>query len=242
MKKPVILTLVLLLLLFSAAGAQAAGGESLQIIVNVDELQCDVQPIIVNGRTLVPVRAIAEKLGFTVDWAAESQTVTIKKDAKEIKLTVNDLAARVDGIPVPLEAAPILVSDRTLVPLRFVAETMGLNVLYDKWNNVTPMIWVTEFNLLNDQDAKADDNYTLIFDDGPPVYELKAGGETARHIRLGESVEDVRATYGRAYQEELDAKGTGFLRYFGKFLPQTDAGNQMIFTFDQGKLVNVTIG
>jgi len=102
--------------------AAAAGDIALQI--DGRRVETDVPPIIVDGRTLVPVRVISENLGATVDWDAGSRTVIIVSPAKRILLPVDRPYATVNGEPVTLDVPARVVSGRTLVPIRFVSETL----------------------------------------------------------------------------------------------------------------------
>lgn len=84
----------------------------------------DVAPIITDNRTLVPIRAITESLGGEVQWNEKTKEITLKIDGKTLKMTIG----------VTLEkygAAPIIIGNRTYVPLRFVAEEIGAAVDWD---------------------------------------------------------------------------------------------------------------
>lgn len=94
-------------------------------------LSFDVPPVIEDGRTLVPIRKIVESMGGTVNWY-EDGTIDIEKDGTYITLFIDYQTALVDGEPVYLDVPPRVVDGRTLVPLRFVAETFGLSVDWDE--------------------------------------------------------------------------------------------------------------
>jgi len=97
--------------------------------VNGETKIMDVAPFISDaGRTMVPVRFIAEALGLTVDWNAEKRQVTITGENTQIILTIDSKQAIIGGVPVELDVAPVIVSGRTFVPIRFVAETFGFEV------------------------------------------------------------------------------------------------------------------
>ncbi|MCL1862949.1 MAG: copper amine oxidase N-terminal domain-containing protein [Defluviitaleaceae bacterium] len=85
----------------------------------------DVSPIIEDGRTLVPVRFIAEGLGAYVSWDDVTREVAILLDNHQIVLTIGQL---MNGMEVPAQ----LVNDRTMVPLRFVSEKLGATVHWDE--------------------------------------------------------------------------------------------------------------
>lgn len=91
----------------------------------------DIAPTIVNGRTLVPFRTIFEELGFDIDWNGATKSITATRQGMTIKLQIDNISASVNGKAVQLDAAPTIKDDRTLVPLRFVAESSGAFVDWD---------------------------------------------------------------------------------------------------------------
>ncbi len=91
----------------------------------------DVAPIIVNDRTLLPVRFISENLGAAVDWNAEQSKATISKDGTEIVLYIDSTTAYINGKAVTLDSPAIIRSDRTYTPVRFIAEALGAKVDWD---------------------------------------------------------------------------------------------------------------
>ncbi len=90
-------------------------------------------PIIENDRILIPIRFLFEQTGANVEWDDASKTVTIAGD-KTVVLTVGDKTARVDGVIQTMDVPPMIVNDKTLIPLRFVAENLGFNV---EWDNAS---------------------------------------------------------------------------------------------------------
>lgn len=87
--------------------------------------------VIINDRTLVPMRALFESLGATVAWDSATSTVTATKGDHSVTLTIGSKAATQDGTPVELDVAPRLLQDRTLIPLRFAGEALGVGILWD---------------------------------------------------------------------------------------------------------------
>jgi hypothetical protein len=126
-----------LLLVFALLGAvpmvYAEGGEQPAAVYVDGKLQIfsDAQPIIVDGRTLVPIRSVAEVLGAQVNWEDSTQTVLINKDDKHIELTIGSKSPTVNGSPVNLDAPAVIINGRTMVPLRFVSEALGAKVVWD---------------------------------------------------------------------------------------------------------------
>lgn len=90
----------------------------------------EVAPYIENGRTMVPVRVISENFGAEVGWDDTSRTITITDGTTNVVLTVDSLEATVNGEVQTLDAAPVIVNDRTMVPLRFISEALNRSVEY----------------------------------------------------------------------------------------------------------------
>ena len=93
----------------------------------------------INGdnRTLVPVRFVAEKMGASVDWDEASRTVIIVLNGKTIRMPIDSRTYTVDGVAHTMDTAAVLPAHgRTMVPVRFVAEALGLNVGWDAAYNM----------------------------------------------------------------------------------------------------------
>ncbi|WP_312045022.1 copper amine oxidase N-terminal domain-containing protein [Anaerotignum sp.] len=111
------------------------------IMINGVNLQTDASPVIVNGRTLVPIRSIFESLGATVSWDESTKTITAIRDNTSIKLVLNETTAIVNGNSCTLEVPPQIINGRTMVPARFVAENLNCDV---NWNATTQTISISE--------------------------------------------------------------------------------------------------
>ncbi len=85
-------------------------------------------PVIVNNRTLLPVRAVAEEMGGTVQWNGDTKTVTLSYNEYEIKLVIDDNTAYLNGTAQILDTAPAIINERTMLPIRFIAESFKFNV------------------------------------------------------------------------------------------------------------------
>ena len=88
-------------------------------------------PIINNSRTLVPIRAIIEAFGGSVDWNGVTQTVTLKLDNDTIKLNIDNTNAYLNNKHSLLDVAPTIINGRTLLPIRFIAESFNLGVAWE---------------------------------------------------------------------------------------------------------------
>ena len=107
-----------------------------EISITIDNtpLHPDVPPMIQHGRTLVPLRAIFEALDVDVEWIAETRTVIGTTDDTRIELTVDSTRTLVNGVEGTLDVPATIIEGRTLVPVRFIAESTGQNVDWDAGN------------------------------------------------------------------------------------------------------------
>lgn len=98
---------------------------------------------LISNKVMIPIRVVSEKLGHSVGWEQKTKTVTITQDKKVIKMVVGQKTATVDGSKISLDIAPIIKKGTTLVPIRFVAEAMGMKV---SWNNQTKSVYLVSQN------------------------------------------------------------------------------------------------
>lgn len=103
--------------------------DSPETIVNNKIVTIDAAPYVnADYRTMVPIRALAEDFGATVDWNADTQTVTVKLDGNTVEMTIGSTTYKVNGTEKTMDTAPIIKDGRTYVPVRFVAEALGFKV------------------------------------------------------------------------------------------------------------------
>lgn len=120
-------------IIFSAASANA---DDVTIKVNGEEIYPEAPAVIVNSRTLVPLRAVTEALGFDVAWDSERRGI-ILTDGNSLVLTWidHDHVFKTNGVSLTgsatLDATPAIMSDYTMVPLRAISEVFGANVSWD---------------------------------------------------------------------------------------------------------------
>lgn len=106
-----------------------------EIKVNGKPVKFDVQPVIKDGRTLVPVRALSEALGAQVAWDPETDSVTITKGETVIMLIIGDDKLYVNGEEIALDVPSSSVNGRTVLPLRAIVEHLGGTVTWDETTN-----------------------------------------------------------------------------------------------------------
>lgn len=97
-------------------------------------------PIIQNDRTLIPVRAVIEAMGGTAEWDSESESAILQYDENTVTLTIGSTTAYYNGMASTLDTTPVIINDRTLLPIRFVAESFGFEV---GWDEETQTVTIT---------------------------------------------------------------------------------------------------
>lgn len=96
------------------------------------EIKFDVPPVIKEGRTLIPVRAIMNGLGAEVKWDEAAKTVTVTKGDVTVVITLGSNVISVNGVEQAIDVPAQLISNRTFVPVRFVAQALKMNVAWDE--------------------------------------------------------------------------------------------------------------
>lgn len=112
-------------------------------------------PVVTDDRTLLPVRAFVEGIGGSVNWDENSQTATLKYGENEIKLTIGSKSAYLNGDEKTLDVTPVIINDRTMLPIRFIAESFGYTVL---WNGSTETVTIINADKIENVFAKGDVN------------------------------------------------------------------------------------
>ncbi|MBP2026456.1 hypothetical protein J2Z35_000245 [Acetoanaerobium pronyense] len=134
MKKVLLTALIGFILIFSAPADASALTYAKGIILDGQQIETDVAPIIESGRTLVPVKGVLESMGATVTWDQETKTATAFLGENSTSVTIGNKTAYVNGYAVTLDVPAKIVDGRTMVPLRFMAESIGYSVAFeDGW-------------------------------------------------------------------------------------------------------------
>ncbi len=105
--------------------------EEIEVLVDGVPLETDVPPEIIEGRTLVPMRALFESLGAQVEWDGATGTVEASREELSLRLAIDSNEAFMNGRRMELDTSARLLSGRTFVPLRFVSEALGAQVSWD---------------------------------------------------------------------------------------------------------------
>jgi len=98
--------------------------------INIDEN--NTSPVIVSGRTLVPVRAIIEEFGGNAEWNGNTREVALSYKDNVIKMTIDSLTAYLNNEEYTLDTAPAMINGRTMLPIRFIAENFGFSTEWEE--------------------------------------------------------------------------------------------------------------
>ena len=202
--------LVIMLLFTAVIPLTVSAANNISVFVDGTEMVFDVPPAVVNERTMVPVRAIFERLGAKVEWIPEENGIRATTDTLDIYMQLGKPQITVNGTVTELDVAPYATNNRTLVPLRAVAEAFSASV---NWVQETSsvVIFSPDERYQKELDKTAND----VFD--------------PRHIRTSQNgVEYV----------DLWLTGESKLRVLFKTNDPTTKA--FAVRFDQGKLTGVT--
>lgn len=184
------------------------------IIIRLDQmyLDTDTSPILIDDRTMVPIRAISEALGADVGWDDATQKVTLSRAGRLIELTLDRKTAIVDGMPIELDVAPTLYNDRTLLPLRFVSEQFGQVVEWEEANQ--------RISIYEDTSVLGDSNLDswvlamgsiLLHENGDDVYQLSGGYRSSNEVERCRNL--LSGSWGSPNRESLLRQIKALLSY-----------------------------
>ncbi|MDO4301012.1 MAG: flavodoxin [Clostridia bacterium] len=136
-----IILAIVFMLTFSAFAFGAESGKTIIMQIDNPEISVDgvnksidengTVPVIISDRTFIPVRALIENIGGNADWDNETKTAVLTYGDDEIKLTVDSNTAYYNNISAELDASPVIVNGRTMLPVRFIAEGFGFAADWD---------------------------------------------------------------------------------------------------------------
>jgi outer membrane protein TolC len=131
MKKKLAVLLCLALLMTMFAVPAIAANPAPSVVIDNQTVTFDVPPMIDNGRTMVPLRAIFEQMGATVSWDDATQTARAVKGDITVVVTIGSASPTINGVVKTIDVPAKIVNSRTLAPMRFVCEAFGGVVSWD---------------------------------------------------------------------------------------------------------------
>lgn len=153
MKKFLMMLMVITILSVSSV---MASQEVIEVKLNdkyidfTDEKGNKVEPALINDRTMVPMRKIFETLGASIEWDGALRKVTATTEDKKISLQIENENATIENLEtnetknIKLDSAPVILNERTMVPVRFIAEALDKQVGWDAENRVVVIIDYTD--------------------------------------------------------------------------------------------------
>jgi uncharacterized protein YkwD len=193
------LLIISMMISLTAISAEASNRD-IRVVVNNVTLTTDVAPIIEAGRTLVPVRAVLEALGATVQWRSDG-VINITKNSRQILLRINDRVALINGQQVILDVPARLVTGRTLVPLRFISEAVGATVNWHQ-NILTAEVILLPLNKLPVHPPAA-----------PPAEAYEIVSVQGQRLSIGMSAEELVRALGEPNRREPTLYGYNWWVY-----------------------------
>lgn len=113
---------------------------SAEVNVTVNGMPVDMNGIIVDGRTMVPVRGVFEKIGYSVDWNSDTKTATLTKGSNTIEMTNGNTYFTYNGTSITPDVPQQIIDGRFMLPLRAVGEAINAKV---DWDNKTKTAAIT---------------------------------------------------------------------------------------------------
>lgn len=135
----IIILLVLPLNMVSATTLQPDA--NIKVYIEGEQVHFDVNPIVINGTTVVQFTPIFKRLGIEYKWMDNEKMIIGYKDDREIRLKIDSPVVSVNDNNIKLSASPILFANKTFVPLRFIGESTGLIV---DWNKETKEVHINK--------------------------------------------------------------------------------------------------
>lgn len=132
MKKIVCLLLSVMLILGVCTSVCAES--EIKVVLDGTAIEFDQPPVIISDRTMVPMRAIYEALGAEVSWDADARTASGTKCGITVSFTIDEAIVDINYNKIEIDAPATIVNDRTLVPVRALAEGFGVDVKWDAPN------------------------------------------------------------------------------------------------------------
>lgn len=180
-----------------------------EMYINGKKTISDVAPTVVSDRTYLPLRMIGEGLGGTVSYDDATETATVVKDGKTVSLTLGKAEISVNGEVKAIDAAPFLKNDRTMVPVRAIAEGFDMSVLYDDG-----LIFITDEPIDTEQSKNTIEDMRLKFGFESAVPENTILVEAESFSSLGGWVLD---------QQSMDLMGSPYIMAHGLGTPVKNA-------------------
>lgn len=199
---------LILSLSFALSSFTVVASNDIKVLLDGTPINFDVPPQIIDGRTMVPMRAIFEVMGATVDWDENKKSIGAIKGSTLIIMVIGEKTYLSKNGVSTLDVPPQIINGRTLVPARAVAECFDCNVTWD--NASRTVLITTSNNSKNNNVSKFYSNTTI------PTYESITGSNLRRTIDHLEPVANFsKEVYEYPYDSSLEKKYVSALQQSG---------------------------
>ncbi len=153
MKKILAIITIMSLML---SGISVFAQDSITVLLDGQALSFDVEPQIINSRTMVPMRAIFTALGANVDWVEEHRLIVASKNTSIITMMIDSPVMHIGNLEngeqkvIDLDSPPVIVNSRTLVPVRAISDALGVQV---DWNGETRTVILSSGKQIINEEA-----------------------------------------------------------------------------------------
>lgn len=131
---------IILVIVSMGISVPVNAADKIKVFINRAEVNMNIDPVVINGRTLIPIRSIFEALGAEVNWDSNTRRVTATRNGIKIELTIGANTAYKNGQIIATEVPAQIIDSRTYVPLRFITEALDFNVY---WNAKIHAVYIS---------------------------------------------------------------------------------------------------
>ena len=187
--KKKLLTAISLCIFLPGLLAAHAASNAITVTINDSYVKFDQPPMMINGRVMVPLRAIFEGLGASVSYNSANKTITGEKDGTIVRLALKSATASINGKSVTLDVPANAINGRVLVPTRFIAESLGANV---DWKSSQKLVAV-----------KTDTKDTMDTGNIPGIVDLISASSNTKKISNTDIDNEIIYTAGKNGEDSL---------------------------------------
>lgn len=214
--KKTLLSLLILIITLTCSNWAVMAEENVNVVLDGKTITFDVPAQIINGRTMVPMRKIFEELGMAVEWFDETQTVMASKQGVVVEFPIGSTTVSRNTVEQTIDVPAQLVGSRTLVPVRFVSEFTGAEVVWDgntntvfinSTNNIKQLDWNDTYEYWGEVDNGKASGYGALYkkNDGSLA---QIGKYIDSEIVVGSDFFDGGDTFTGHYENGKRAYGT----------------------------------
>ena len=188
--------------------------KDISLIINGNPIITESKPINVRGTILVPLRIIGEELGVGVSWDGIKKEITLNKDNREIRLTIDSTVGYINSEKVMLSVPPKSINGITMVPIRFVSENLECGVRWDNSKGLINIEAQGNLDIVEKEVIEQDKN----------IYTAEYLEKLVEETPCSEEVKKFRATINPRRNGLLKEEG----KYFDIYYPDTEYAKEQL--------------